>query len=60
MTSNSDTHTETQAQTQQQQLRNQNQNYPPPTALYRDLTRDANLFTEKLQSFHKSFGTKLK
>ncbi|CAK8564742.1 unnamed protein product [Lathyrus sativus] len=34
--------------------------YPPPTALYSDLVRDANLFRETLQSFHDSFGTKLK
>ncbi|KAJ1416963.1 High mobility group box domain [Sesbania bispinosa] len=34
--------------------------YPLPTALYQDLTRDSNLFWEKLQSFHKSFGTKFK
>ncbi|CAJ2638612.1 unnamed protein product [Trifolium pratense] len=34
--------------------------YPPPTALYSDLLHDPNLFTEKLQSFHDSFGTKLK
>ncbi|XP_061375457.1 high mobility group B protein 10 [Gastrolobium bilobum] len=34
--------------------------YPPPTALYQDLTRDANLFWEKLQSFHNSYGTKFK
>lgn len=57
----------------QNQNQNQNQNecetepktlntnpYPPPTALYSDLVRDANLFREKLQSFHDSFGTKLK
>jgi hypothetical protein len=34
--------------------------YPPPTALYSDLVHDPNLFMEKLQSFHDSFGTKLK
>lgn len=34
--------------------------YPPPTALYEDLTRDPNLFSEKLQSFHNSYGTKFK
>ncbi|WJX36521.1 hypothetical protein P8452_24389 [Trifolium repens] len=34
--------------------------YPPPTALYSDLVHDPNLFMEKLQSFHDSFGTKFK
>ncbi|KAK7259864.1 hypothetical protein RIF29_25479 [Crotalaria pallida] len=34
--------------------------YPPPTALYDDLVRDATLFFHKLQSFHHSFGTKFK
>lgn len=34
--------------------------YPPPTALYDELVRDATLFWEKLQSFHKSLGTKFK
>ncbi|KAL1357899.1 hypothetical protein HN51_009742 [Arachis hypogaea] len=34
--------------------------YPTPTALYDDLARDSNLFWDKLESFHKSFGTKFK
>jgi len=47
---------------------NQNQNRreteltnpcPPPTTLYSDLVRDANVFREKLQSFHDSLGIKL-
>ncbi|KAK7322340.1 hypothetical protein VNO77_25719 [Canavalia gladiata] len=34
--------------------------YPPPTALYQDIINDENLFWEKLQAFHKSFGTRFK
>lgn len=34
--------------------------YPAPTARYQDIVRDANLFWEKLQAFHQSFGTKYK
>ncbi|KAK7271409.1 hypothetical protein RJT34_27276 [Clitoria ternatea] len=34
--------------------------YPPPTASYTELVCDHNLFSQKLQSFHQSFGTRLK
>ncbi|XP_057453840.1 high mobility group B protein 10-like isoform X2 [Lotus japonicus] len=68
MTTTSDSGTQQQHRHQLQNVGNGNASasltptnpYLPPTALYQNLTRDANLFWEKLRSFHKSFDTKFK